>query len=32
MIASLVNSLGNTGDAAGDTYNSIESLTGSNFQ
>ncbi|MFI0845977.1 Ig-like domain-containing protein [Mesorhizobium sp. IMUNJ 23232] len=31
VIASLTNAAGNTGDAAGDTYTSIESLTGSNF-
>ncbi|MGB9366340.1 MAG: calcium-binding protein [Xanthobacteraceae bacterium] len=28
VIASLVNAAGNTGDAAGDTYNGIENLTG----
>ncbi|MEQ1950340.1 calcium-binding protein [Mesorhizobium sp. CN2-181] len=31
VIASLSNPAGNTGDAAGDTYNSIENLTGSAF-
>jgi Ca2+-binding RTX toxin-like protein len=31
VIASLANALGNTGDAAGDIYISVESLTGSNF-
>jgi serralysin len=31
VIASLSNSSANTGDAAGDTYNSIENLTGSSY-
>ncbi|MDQ6437431.1 Ig-like domain-containing protein, partial [Mesorhizobium sp. LHD-90] len=31
VIASLANAASNTGDAAGDTYNSVENLTGSNF-
>lgn len=31
IIASLANSAGNTGDAAGDTYISVENLTGTNF-
>jgi Ca2+-binding RTX toxin-like protein len=31
VIASLVNSSANTGDAAGDSYDSIENLTGSSF-
>ena len=31
VVASLTSPAGNTGDAAGDTYTSIENLTGSNF-
>ncbi|WP_298197508.1 calcium-binding protein, partial [Novosphingobium sp.] len=31
VVASLANSAGNTGDAAGDVYSGIENLTGSNF-
>lgn len=31
VFANLSNAAGNAGEAAGDTYNSIESLTGSNF-